>query len=728
MTEQIRGPLAMRAELAINSVAPDRTELARYESIELTVDLSASYDNPYDRRELGLDGRFEHESGEATTVPGFYYIAYEPETPGTTLAGNAPYSRVGDPCWKIRFTPRKAGAYRCSVTARDRSGGTVTADPLQFTVLPRNARGSVRVARANRRYFEFEDGSLFFPIGANVAWTHEYYRGKPYATYEHYFNKLAEAGGNATRVWICHWSWLEWTPREVGGSGTLSDYAGAGFYNQKVACAFDRIFALAEKLGLQVCLCTDDNNEHIEASESYDSWECNPYNANNGGPCPTASDFWVNSEARRLYKQRLSYINARWGHSPSLWCWNFWNDCSSADPGVVAWLSEMYGHLKVIQTNFPDRPVGTNFGHSGGEFHNDIMDYVNGGGGPVYFERVARFGDYWQRKPFIQLEVPYDPDPEWFLPGVHEGFWRAVGLGLAGAMYWSWELFEQCGWGEFRPTLDFVGPLPLSRHQTQSLELTLRDVQLDQPGKPFVVPVALRPVYRWGRKAPCEEFHVTPGGCRQEVDLHALLYGHNREAWRTAPTFDVDSPHGGTLVIDVAEIGAGTQVLQLKLDGQVVLERSLPDGRRVVRDPEEKYAKLPLPPGPHTLVASNEGGDWISVARYEFLFQVNDPDVFPPVEAIGQCGPDFALMWLHNIYDAKTAKRLHLEARVVREATVEMVGPFEPGAYRVEWWDTNAGSVVKRERVAVEGERISVSLPQPLTSDIACRLLRQLEP
>ena len=77
------------------------------------------------------------------------------------------------------------------------------------------------------------------------------------------------------------------------------------------------------------------------------SWVSNPYNARNGGPCASPDDFWTDERARTLYKQRLRYILARWGHSPQVFAWEFWNEVQPT-PAVEAWTSEMAAFLKEL--------------------------------------------------------------------------------------------------------------------------------------------------------------------------------------------------------------------------------------------------------------------------------------------------------------------------------------------------------------------------------------------
>jgi len=51
-------PTATKVLPIITAVTLDRSELPRYESLEMTVSLKAQYSNPYDLRQIRLDGVF----------------------------------------------------------------------------------------------------------------------------------------------------------------------------------------------------------------------------------------------------------------------------------------------------------------------------------------------------------------------------------------------------------------------------------------------------------------------------------------------------------------------------------------------------------------------------------------------------------------------------------------------------------------------------------------------
>ncbi len=50
----------------------------------------------------------------------------------------------------------------------------------------------------------------------------------------------------------------------------------------------------------------------------------------NGGPAATPKDFFTNAESKAMYKNRLRYLIARWGYSPAIAAWEFFNEIDNA--------------------------------------------------------------------------------------------------------------------------------------------------------------------------------------------------------------------------------------------------------------------------------------------------------------------------------------------------------------------------------------------------------------
>ena len=56
----------------ITTVDLDRSELPRYKSMEFFLGIEAEYTNPYDLREIHLDGLFTAPDGTEMMIPGFW--------------------------------------------------------------------------------------------------------------------------------------------------------------------------------------------------------------------------------------------------------------------------------------------------------------------------------------------------------------------------------------------------------------------------------------------------------------------------------------------------------------------------------------------------------------------------------------------------------------------------------------------------------------------------------
>ena len=158
---------------------------------------------------------------------------------------------------------------------------------------------------------------------------------------------------------------------EHGDPKNVLDAPGLGRYYETTAQRLDHIISLAEQKGLYIMLAFDYHGiftSDIDEWASNAEWRTNPYNAANGGPCKTQTDFFTNAEARRLYKNRLRYLVARWGYSPALGVWEFWNeidnvmDWQSIPEKIIAdWHAEMASYLKSI--DLYHHPVSTSIAH-----------------------------------------------------------------------------------------------------------------------------------------------------------------------------------------------------------------------------------------------------------------------------------------------------------------------------------------------------------------------------
>lgn len=314
------------------SIKQNTTVVKKYNLFELDIKVDADYVNPFDYEDIRIEAEFISPQKEVSKVEGFVY--------SVKVAGRSNKVRgkeVVDVLWKVRFAPSEAGIWEYNLKLVT-SKGHILSQTKEFEALDSLNPGYIQISKMDNKYFEFNNGQFYYPVGENTSWA-------SINNYRKYFKSLSEAGGNWGRVWMSSWEVaLEWT----GGR-----YEGLGYYNLKAAKKLDKIVGLAKENNLYLQLVF---NHHGQLSTNVNpQWEENPYNAKNGGPCEKPQDFFTSPEARRLYKNRMRYIVARWGYSPNILCWEMWNELTYVDnltPEVeVSWHKEMAAYVKKIDNN-----------------------------------------------------------------------------------------------------------------------------------------------------------------------------------------------------------------------------------------------------------------------------------------------------------------------------------------------------------------------------------------
>ncbi len=186
-------PLSSTGTLAIFDVSLNKTQVARYEKVEITFEMEGRWQNPFDPDEVRVDAAFTSPDGARRAVPGFFYQEYR----RTVSDGRESYHAVGSPCWKVRFAPSQTGEYKCVLTARN-GGREVSAEAPAFVCTSGGAsRGYLRISPHNPLYFEFEDGTPFCAVAMDKAIG-------PVFRYEHVYSRFAGAGGNFNRLFLTH--------------------------------------------------------------------------------------------------------------------------------------------------------------------------------------------------------------------------------------------------------------------------------------------------------------------------------------------------------------------------------------------------------------------------------------------------------------------------------------------------------------------------------------------
>ncbi|HQA37561.1 MAG TPA: hypothetical protein PLW27_01560, partial [Kiritimatiellia bacterium] len=336
------------------------TRLPRaYALYEAGFTLPDRYANPFDPTEIDAGAMVITPSGATNTLHAFYYQSHyrlEDEL-------GQPVEPDGLPEWRVRYCPREPGAHTVTFYARDALGQTVATNALHFIAAPPvpDALRFVRVSRTDRRYFEFDDGSLFYPIGHNTRsatdarmddkfpWVLRQEEGS--TAYRRYFKRMQESGENMAEIWMSAWSLgIEWTEG-------VSGYHGANDYHMGNAWELDRVIDLAMQHRIYVNLVL---NYHGRISTWSDpEWHLHPYNKKTpGGWLDAPLEFFSDARAIEMQRRFCRYTHARWGWAPVVFGYELCSELNLTghethhkthfEPSVVEWCRTLGAYLKSI--------------------------------------------------------------------------------------------------------------------------------------------------------------------------------------------------------------------------------------------------------------------------------------------------------------------------------------------------------------------------------------------
>jgi hypothetical protein len=704
---------------------------------DVTVSGGGAYANPFDPDEVAVDGVFRGPGGLRLEVPAFWFAPYQTQTmpDGALDMAMAPSSPPG---WRLRFAPTAAGSWHLVARVRDRSGSAVS-EPVVFQAAPaaRGDHGFVKRAAGagKRRYFERSDGAAYFIVGENVGWARD---NRGLLDYRDWFSALGKSGANFARVWMA------FRPLE-------SKATGAGRYDLRNAALFDEILGLARSNGLACMLAFGTYGDL--ATGGYwgeGQWPSNPYNADNGGPVPSSApdDFFTNAAARKLYRNRLRYLVARYSAYTSTGFWEFWNERG----GAATWFAEM---AKFVKRADPyRRPVTNSYGTTGPAEVWSIPE--------MDLTQTHRYGDDGSvadiapdmpsdanahsvyRKPHLMGEfgISWRGDDGKFDPNgvgtnLHNGLWSSAMAGNAGgACIWWWDSYVHPKnlYPEFTALSRFAAAVDWPRRAFEPLDLRV-------PAAPAGGPaghrdLTLSPSAGWGAMSSGTIVVGDDGALRGEGALIGTLYGPDKPDLRSVETFEVTMPAAGAFRFRAGTVSDRAEV-RVTVDGRPAgtfpfdARPSGPRGyKETTQHPEyggiyqanfDVTREVPLSAGRHTVAVENVAGDWVSVLSYEFTGALSSRYTTLRPLALRDAATGETLVWLHDTESNWKNDRDGVIPRRWQGISVPLTG-LRPGRYRAAWWDTRSGRIIRTETVTAKRSKpLSLKAP-PFTRDVALRL------
>ena len=546
-------------------------------------------------------------------------------------------------------------------------------------------------------------------------------------------------------------------------SGDPSPIVGPDRFDPIEGDRVDRILGQAESLGLG-CMLTlgsyRDVLDHDEHSEG--NWHLNPYNQINGGPVSDAHELFKDPAARNLYRERLRYLIARYSAFTSLACWELWNEQNGMRVGGVKvdvpvdWVSEMSGYLKAHDPN--THPVSTSFGS------NSLVEAAPFWTSPsTDFTQVHLYGNGKQadftgainsivdtlrgwNKPCLISELGIDVinsdfarDPVGRGTALHDGLWSAALSGSAGgACNWYWDTYVDRAnvWSAYRGLGAFAGAVEWSKSKFAPWEVPPISGDVSRP-ETFhdlsIVPDGL-----WGQPVPAPARVEADGSITGTFPR--FLFGSLKPEWRAPFRIKVNLPVKTTLLLEPDRVSQRA-MLKVSVDeveaGEYPFDASpgsaVPSGMEQsnvqMKEPGDTFQAdlkgtiaVPIPPGEHVVTLENVEGDWLRFRSLTFAGAISSRYLTMQRLALADRETGEVLLWLRDPNSNWKADAEKRPLETFANVTFPLPVPRD-GRYRLDWWDTRLGKVIRSDTAAAMNGRLMATAPS-FQRDIALRATR----
>lgn len=365
--------------------------------------------NPYDPKQIRFEAVVTYTSPTAilpqvtlgvnsVNFNGFYYKDFS-VTNNSFTPLNTPYPfriRMALPWGMVAY----ANSNVVDVAVRMYINGVQTGGVFknQITIHNTSKKGFLHINNKNKLYADRK--AAYLGIGQSIGFAEEPieygYNHASFSTQRGYISDMASKGGNFFRLRMDPWSnGVEWEEAGVYGSKrTFNDVRQRpeNFDRQFHAWELDKTLELCEALDINMMLCLEQdqvlsdydpyshnqNYKYLWPSPGHTDAPRHPY-AGLTGVNGNIRNVFTDQQAREYFKQRLYYINARFGYSPAVGMYQIMNETDNIgvygtdaagnlthyndDPGwqidINRWHCEMASYLK---NSYPYHITMTGYG------------------------------------------------------------------------------------------------------------------------------------------------------------------------------------------------------------------------------------------------------------------------------------------------------------------------------------------------------------------------------
>lgn len=360
------------------------------------------------------------------------------------------FTPLGEGYYAVRYNPSVAGTYTYTMNIKV-SGELLHTKTGSFRAIGTNTDKGIIKVSSNNLSFEFEDGTSYVPVGANVAWYSS--ADRRYNDYTLMLDGMKRGGYNYIRQWMAAWGTCLWWENITNYNNRLDE-----------ALEQDLILDMMEEAGIYVNLTLYHHGMFSSKTNpmwkgSSNSWYTSKYGYNPySDVISSGAAFFSNEYAKKWTKNYLKYVIARYTSYDSIMSYELFNEIDWIEDYNIAqgktWHEEMAEFIK--ETDYRCHMVTSSIKSDKGSvaqsiFSIDAIDYANfhiyagynflslfSSSGPSYVSAYS--------KPVMIQECGYsgtsgqaqhDSDPS--DTSLHAQIWGGIMTTASTGMPWWWD-------------------------------------------------------------------------------------------------------------------------------------------------------------------------------------------------------------------------------------------------------------------------------------------------
>jgi len=196
---------AVGADIEITLNLVEQKTFECYEKVEFEITINKLFPNPFNTGDEEVFLEILKPDGKIVKLPAFWMQKFDFKM---RPRGDRNYEWLypkGNPRWLARYAVDIEGEYSATAVYKSPEN-TIRSSSIKFKCTGGDKKGFVRVSKANPRYFEYENGTPFFPIGLNLAFI-GFGQYLSYDKLTNVFAKMRQNGANYARIWVCCEDW-----------------------------------------------------------------------------------------------------------------------------------------------------------------------------------------------------------------------------------------------------------------------------------------------------------------------------------------------------------------------------------------------------------------------------------------------------------------------------------------------------------------------------------------